>query len=354
MSARAATRRGALGRARRAAAAAAVAASTLVAGLAGPALAQTSLGGQRVGTSSGDFLRIGMGAKAAAMGESFVAVADDPSALHWNPAGIVQATGRRLLFSHTSWFADVDVEYLAFVMPMDRLAGGVVGVQVAGLSTDIEETTELEPDGTGRSFTYSDVIAGLGYARYFTDKFASGANVKILREDIASEVGGGVVTTWLADIGTIYHLGFRETNFAVVITNFGPDLDPSEGYDRVSRTSGFPRSQPTDLIGFAPPTAFKIGVSSALYTSDDLKGIGSLEMNRPGDNEETLKLGGEMVVRDRLSLRIGYDTNADELKFSGGAGLRVGRGERSGAVDYAFTQSDNFGRIDRIALSVAF
>ncbi len=333
-----------------AAAAAIATASALVA----PAGAQTTLGGQRVGTSSGDFLKIGMGAKAAAMGEAFIAIADDPSTLYWNPAGLALISDRAFLVSHTAWFTDVNIEYLAVAVPVDQLAGGVVGMQVGGLSTDLDETTELEPDGTGRSFSYSDLVIGLGYARYFTDKFAFGTNVKLFREDLGSEVGGGVVTSWLADVGTVYHIGFRETNFAVVITNFGPDLDPSEGYPRVTRTSGFARSQDTGFIGFAPPTAFKIGLASTLYQTEDLKGVGTLEMNRPGDNAETLKLGTEFIVRDRLALRVGYNTNADELKFSGGAGFRIVRGQQYGQVDYAFTQSDNFGRVDRIALTVGF
>lgn len=321
---------------------------------AGAAQAQSSLGGQRVGTSSGNFLRIGMGPKAVAMGEAFVAVADDPSALYWNPAGLAGFQSRELMFSHTSWLSDLNVEYVAFVAPVPSLGNGVAGVQVAALWTEMDETTELQPDGTGRSFTYSDVLAGLGYARYFTDKFAFGANLKILREDLGSDVGGGLVTTWLADVGTMYHLGIGNINFAVVITNFGPDLDPDDGYERVDASGASAQTQETDYIGFAPPTAFKIGISSTLYETEDLRGVGSLEMNRPGDNAETLKLGGELLVRNRLSVRLGYDTNADDLNLSGGLGLRVQGGERSAQIDYAFTHSDNFGRLDRIALVVAF
>ncbi len=318
------------------------------------ASAQSSLGGQRVGTSSGNFLRIGMGAKAVAMGEAFVAVADDPSALYWNPAGMAGFQSREVLFSHTSWLTDVNVEYLAFVAPVPRLADGVAGFQVAALWTELQETTELQPDGTGRDFMYSDLLIGVGYARYFTDKFACGVNVKVLREDLASDVGGGLVTAWLADVGTMYHLGFRNMNFSVVITNFGPDLDPDGGYERITRSGGLPQAQDSDFIGFAPPTAFKIGISSTVYETEELRGIGSLEMNRPGDNAETLKLGGELLYRNMAAVRLGYDTNADDMHLSGGLGLRIRAGERAGQVDYAFTHSESFGRIDRLSLSVAF
>jgi len=329
--------------------------ATACACLAGaPASAQTTLGGQRVGTSSGDFLKIGAGAKAVAMGEAFIAIADDPSALYWNPAGIASADTRAILFSHTSWLTDVSVEYLAAIAPMPRLAGGVVGMQVTGLSTELDETTELAPDGTGRSFSYSDLLIGASYARYFTDKFAIGFNAKYLREDLGSEVGGGVVNTWLADLGTMYHIGFRDMNFAVTISNFGPEISPSDGYVRVNESGGFVLTQDADYIGFAPPTTFKIGLSSTVFESGDFHGVGSLEMNRPGDNAETLKMGGEVLFRERIAARLGYVANADELKFSGGVGFGLTRNARSAAVDYAFTDSENFGRIDRVALVVEF
>ena len=50
-----------------------------------------NLGGQRAGISAFQFLKIGVGARGVAMGESFVASANDVSALYWNPAGLAQA-----------------------------------------------------------------------------------------------------------------------------------------------------------------------------------------------------------------------------------------------------------------------
>jgi hypothetical protein len=49
-----------------------------------------TLGGQRVGISTAQFLKIGVGRRASAMGDAFVAISDDASALYWNPAGLVQ------------------------------------------------------------------------------------------------------------------------------------------------------------------------------------------------------------------------------------------------------------------------
>ena len=113
-------------------------------------------------------------------------------------------------------------------------------------------------------------------------------------------------------------------------------------------------SQETEYLGFDPPTVFKIGLASTLFDSGKFRGLGAVEMNRPGDNAETVKLGGEVLFREMLAVRAGYDANADELNFSAGAGVRITRGERAGVVDYAFTDSESFGRVDRLALSVEF
>ncbi|RIK54073.1 hypothetical protein DCC62_32005, partial [candidate division KSB1 bacterium] len=48
------------------------------------------LGNQRAGTAMAQFLKIGVGGRAVGMGEAFVALANDASALYWNPAGIAQ------------------------------------------------------------------------------------------------------------------------------------------------------------------------------------------------------------------------------------------------------------------------
>ena len=38
-------------------------------------------------------------------------------------------------------------------------------LQFGVLGTDIDETSEQQPFGTGRTFSYSDVVAGFAYSR---------------------------------------------------------------------------------------------------------------------------------------------------------------------------------------------
>src|SRR5437016_158316 len=87
--------------------------ATLLLGWAvAPVHAQETLGGQRAGTSSATFLRIGVGARAEGMGETFVAVANDPSAIYWNPAGLASLQRTEIAESHVEWPAQISYDHL--------------------------------------------------------------------------------------------------------------------------------------------------------------------------------------------------------------------------------------------------
>lgn len=58
------------------------------------------------GATASGILTEGFGARALGMGGAFTAVADDPTAVYWNPAGLAQQTGRGLsigLYSMSTW-----------------------------------------------------------------------------------------------------------------------------------------------------------------------------------------------------------------------------------------------------------
>jgi long-subunit fatty acid transport protein len=76
-----------------------------VLGLCLPAQAQFA----KVGTVGLKFLDIGVGGRALAMGEAYVAVANDASAIFWNPAGIAQLESGDIFLGYTDWPADISV-----------------------------------------------------------------------------------------------------------------------------------------------------------------------------------------------------------------------------------------------------
>src|SRR5262249_12392774 len=148
-----------------------------------------ALGEQRAGTTSGQFLKIGVGARAVGLGEAFVAVANDPSAIYWNPAGLASLQRSEVELSHVGWPGDINYEHATWVVPSRRF-GGSFAFQFGVLSTELNETSELQPFGTGRSFFFSDAVAGVAYARRWTDKLLVGAGAKVVHEDLGTDVGG--------------------------------------------------------------------------------------------------------------------------------------------------------------------
>jgi long-subunit fatty acid transport protein len=315
--------------------------------LAAAASAQSTLGGQRAGTSSGTFLRIAVGARAQAMAGTFVAVANDPSAIYWNPAGLASLQRREVMESHVDWPADIHYDHVTLVLPVSRL-GGSIGLQFGLLGTTIQETTDLEPFGTGRQFTYSDVVAGMSYARRWTDKLLVGAGAKYVREDLGSEVGGPVTSAMLFDVGSIFYLGLGSVRIATSLTNFGAELKPAGQY--TSPYSGEVRQ----YDGFDPPMVFRYGLAFEPLENSTQRLTTSFEMNQPADNQRQVKAGAEWSYRHAFALRSGYNFNADVLKFCAGVGFAGDFSSLHGTVDYAYTDGGFLGAIQHLSLGVRF
>jgi long-subunit fatty acid transport protein len=311
------------------------------------AQADAPLGSQREGTSSATFLRIGVGARAEGMGETFVAVANDASAIYWNPAGLASLQGREVAASHVDWPADVHYDNLTLVLPTQRF-GGSFGLQFGVLATRIDETTELQPFGTGREFSYSDMIIGAAYARRWTDKLLVGVGLKYLHEDLGSQVGGPTTSAMLFDVGSIFYLGLGSIRIGTALSNFGAQLRPAG--DFVSPYTGEVRQ----YDGFDPPTTLRFGMAFEPLENSTQRVTTAFEMNQPADNQQQMKAGVEWSYKSTFALRSGYNFNADQLKFSAGAGFNMDMSSVKGSLDYAYTDGGPLGGIQRLSLMVKF
>ena len=136
-----------------------------------------------VATTSASFLEIGAGARSLSMGSAFVALADDGSALYWNPAGIVENDRPTTHVYHSPWLVDTYYYHGGAVVPLGMI--GSFGVSYSGVTMDeMKVRTVNEPDGTGEKFKVSNVSLGVAYAKRLTDRFIFGFQTKFIQEKI--------------------------------------------------------------------------------------------------------------------------------------------------------------------------
>ena len=300
-----------------------------------------NLGGQRVGTSSLQFLKIGNGARGTGMGETFVAVSDDISALYWNPAGLVLFEENGVMFSHTMWFVDTQLQFFGGVYHFG--GSNAVGLSVVSLRTDdMKVTTEVQPNGSGEFFRFSDIAIGLSFARQMTDQFSFGATVKYVEETLGELKMRGVI----GDLGTFYRTGLGTTRFAVLISNFGGQVSPTGSVNLIGErvTDSFQK--------FPPPTLFKIGFAMEPILNTTNRLTTSIQLNSPNDNSENVNVGFEYAYKEMLFLRGGYKFNVDAENFSLGAGLKIPISFAKANLDYSIANYRDLGFAQRFSINL--
>jgi long-subunit fatty acid transport protein len=297
------------------------------------------LGAQRVGISTAEFLKIGVGSRASAMGDAFVAVANDASALYWNPAGLVQFKDDQLLISHNMWVVDINHDFVGAVYHMDET--NAFGVAFTALSMqDMPVTTEFQPFGTGDYFGFGDMALAVTYSRKMTDQFSFGGTVRYIEETLDKLKMRGV----MIDLGTYYWTGLGTTRFAVAVTNFGNQLAPDGQVVLIGKRSN------SQWQAFSPPTEFRIGFAFEPYQDEINKITASIQLNHPNDNSENLSTGVEYSWKNTFYLRGGYKFNVDEQNFSFGAGVYVPVSLANVTFDYSYSNFVRLGTAHRFSI----
>ncbi len=301
-------------------------------------------GEENVGTAGAQFLRIPVGARAIAMGNSYVSVSTDGAAPFWNPAGLMRTPGRKNFFaSHTEYTTDIDLEYLAFHMRRQNFGFGLsMGILRSG---DIERTDELHQEGTGEYFNANQFFLGGTLARAMTDRFSIGGTVKYYQENLDQYQ----TKAFLADLGILYFVGLGDTRVGFSVRNFGADLKP--GGTPPSMLDGF--VQATDFQSFEAPTVGSFGAARTWGLSENLKLLTTADFNHPSDFKESFRLGSELAINGNFFLRTGFETSRDVGGFAAGFGLQLKQRRYLLRFDYAYSDMGNFGTIHHLSMDLS-
>jgi len=283
----------------------------------------------KAGSAGFQSLKIGVGAREAALGEAAAALTNDANAIFWNVGALPIAEGPQVAFTHNQWLAESSLDAVAAIT---HLGSYTLGVSVLHFGIQpFEETTVTAPDGTGRMVDAGDFVVGVAAAKRFTDKLTIGLQFKYLYEDLDQDSYSNL----LIDVGTLYYTGFRNLRLAFTLQHFGPNVEGLRD-------------------DFRMPLLFRVSAADELVQSDALTLSSAVELVHPTDNNEWVNFGLEALLLDTIALRGGYRQNVDEGEFSVGAGFRPAYAGFRLAADWAYADfGDVFGGMHRFTVGLA-
>jgi len=314
-------------------------------------LLSASLLGQKVGKYAGEFLAIGVGGRALGLGGAYVALANDASAGYWNPAALVRINYPEIMVMHDERFGNLmNYDFGAVAIPYGPDAS--LGFSVIRMGIDgIPDSRNAWVDANGNGvfddnnrpdydrityFNSADWAFYLTYAKKVNEELSYGANVKIIRRDIADGSATGIGF----DAGLLYvplselalGLNVQDVTTTLVAWNTGRN-------ELITPTAKVGATYFVEAFGgrFAPALDLDMRLENRRFSA--FAHIWRLSIDP--------RIGLEFEFRNTVALRLGY---SDVRQITVGAGLHL----RKLDIDYCFarfgSQADNLGDTHRISL----
>ncbi|HWA59485.1 MAG TPA: PorV/PorQ family protein [Gemmatimonadales bacterium] len=337
------------------------------------------------GTTSAEFLLLGAGARGTALGGAYTAIANDVSALYYNPAGAALMTRPGVMVGTYDYVADTRYSWGGIAFPF---GGGskTFGVQVGTFGfKDQPVYTAEQPDGTGATYDVSETFVGLSYAQNFSDRFSAGITAKYISDNLGDATG----QAFAIDFGSNFHaaLNGHPVKFSFVLSNLGTNVaysgnalnatvtrDPPPGEDPVPSV---PQPSRLRTKAFPLPTTFRVGLAYDLLTSASNRLTVLSDFNQPNNSKAGFSGGVEWSSRNlggspfSAAVRGSYSYYAannikpstlptamsDEENLQGlaaGGGLSYGQGTFNLSIDYAFKYMGILGPTHFVSLGLGW
>ncbi len=313
-----------------------------------------------VGTSSGAFLEIGVGARAQAMGGAYVALANDASAMYWNPAGISRLDRIEVMFTFSDWLVDTRHTYAGIVFPLEGI--GAIGANVTSFGMPDQPVRVIgQEEGTGEFYSAGDFALGVSFAYNFTDRFSLGISTKYINERIWHTSANG----FALDIGALYQTQWKGLRMGFSLSNFGTNLQLSgrdllNAVDPDKNNSGVENINVNYSTGEFPlPLIFRFGLSQQFEVITEHHRITvSADVSHPSNNVESINIGLEYMLYKMIAMRAGYESLFDQDRINGLTfGLGISADVYGGIgtyFDYAYADWGVFNAVHRLSLRMIF
>ena len=266
-----------------------------------------------------DTEEVPLGPRAIAMGGAFTAIADDASAIFWNPAGLSRIGEEQLAFTHADLFGSgIRDDQAAFVLPLSPAPPQVLGGAWYHSGFDDHE------------LAFGENRFDLSYAMHAHSWGAVGSTLKLLTR--GTELDGST-------------LG-QGRGFGM---DFGLLVSPME-----SLTLGVVAKDAFDTR--LEYTSGDVAPGSSVAYARNLRAGMAYSWRRLGtaalDVDHRLHLGFEAFPRKEFALRAGMreDPGAHDLTYAFGAGFRAG----SLRLDYAYEVHPVLGATHHVGINMGF
>ncbi len=241
--------------------------------VAGPARSQEATGG-----SPGEWLTSYTNARALGLGGAFVATADEPLGVLWNPAGLSSMDRNVLAFETAQLYEGTAIHSFGFAVPGNRLPSFALNI-LALRSGEFERTNDLnDPLGT---FSQGETAYLFSASKAVSKRIAVGGTVKLIQQQIEDFSAQGVGF----DLGGQWMLTPELRVGGAVMNLGGPSL--------TLRTE-----EETYPTGFRGGIAYQMLGGRALITAEVDQASG------PGTQ---LRAGTEYWIQPTIALRLGFD-----------------------------------------------
>jgi tetratricopeptide (TPR) repeat protein len=246
----------------------------------------------------------GVGARALSLGNAYVAMPFDASAIYWNPAGLDHVQYKNVMLFHSNLIVPgINLYYLGYVHPTTSF--GALGVGVMGIGVDGIGIRDQQAVYYGDK-TYSDQQYFISYGKQLPWNLSAGINLKVHYQNITGFTTSGVGT----DLGILYKPNFTHPLLSglcvgMSIQNLvGPRLKAGTGE--------------TDIL----PVNMRLGLAKPILVNEwgpQVTFFLDLEKSEEGVPFK-FHTGTEYVFRNMAMLRVGL--NNSELAFGAGAVFR--------------------------------
>ena len=251
---------------------------------------------------------LGAAARVDALGGALVGLADDPSALFYNAAGLSQLKAVSLSLNHNSYLAGSFEETLLFGLPLGAWGGFAAALQyVSWGGLDARDVNGVSEG----SFADGDAAFSLGWGLGVADQLSVGAALRGIQQKIIDSLDTG----FSGDLGILwtpdprFQMGLSYTGLGSSWAGFGPAQDLRFGL------------------------ALKLDLGKDAVLEEPLAGSDQRQ------NSVSRLQGGLEAVFDRdYFLRVGGQVPLGDNQVGGLTGFTAGAGARFGRfqVDYAF------------------